>query len=389
MTSYPVIIQAGPDEILTAPSINDLCLAQIQSWPDIREFVVALPNIENAATARDKLLRWGFRCLIGDPYNVCNRILEASRFLGNEKFCVRVLATWKHMDLEYVNMMVEQMRRLSCDYIAAPRDFDITMAADVASLAAIRRIGLLPGGTAQEMRARFNPWGYIEMHPDLFSVKYLEPAPCYDAARRNAILLEKRCFPENEYYGRDYKGSRYHHLLQYLPSGQRILDIACGSGSGTELISRTSAFTVGVDYLETYIKKARERYPENDRLRFITGDGQSFLYENKEGQFDVIVSFHTLEHAQDDDSMVSAFYRNLRPGGELIVEVPLQMARPLGVPINPYHLREYKTDEFVVKLRRHGFEILNLIGGNRDFYGDIENARDAVQVRAVKSLPIR
>ena len=386
MNQYSVVVQAGPDEVMKAAAATDLCLASLLAWPSIQELIVALPDIEGAVEAREKLSGWGVRSFIGDPYNVCNRILAAYQQLPSEGFSVRLVGTWKHVDMEYVDTLVEHMRQTPCDFVTAPIDYDITMAADVASLAAIERIGLLPGTSAEEMRAHFNPWGYMEMHPEQFSVFHVEPAPSYDQQRCNLILSQQRCFPENEYFGRDYAGSRYHNLLKYLPPGQRILDIACGSGSGTELMSRTASFALGVDYLEPYIQKARERYPENERLRFMTGDGQTFLYGGKEGQFDIITSFHTLEHVPDDDAMVSALYRNLRPGGKLIVEVPLQMRRPVGVPINPYHLREYRRDEFVAMIQANNFEITNMIGCSRDFYGSLEQARDAIQIHALKPL---
>jgi SAM-dependent methyltransferase len=130
-----------------------------------------------------------------------------------------------------------------------------------------------------------------------------------------------------------------------------------------------------VDYLEEYVARARARYPEHERLRFEVGDAQHFLYRGLEGQFDVVVSFHTLEHVPDDGAMVAALHRNLRAAGTLIVEVPLLAARPMGVPINPYHLREYSRAGIAGVLERGSFEIVETLGVCRGLYGPPAVAR--------------
>src|SRR5262249_22908052 len=147
--------------------------------------------------------RWGLPYLVDDPYNVCNRLLAAQQRLPEQPYSVRFVAMWKHGDLSYVDRMVADMAARPCDLVTVPKDFDVTMAADVASLDAMRRIGAVSGTSPEMSRARFNPWGYMEMHPVLFAVRHLEPAPSYDDERSAAILAERRRHPENEYFGRD------------------------------------------------------------------------------------------------------------------------------------------------------------------------------------------
>lgn len=383
---YSVVVQASPNEILQAPDAGSLNLQALINWPSIQGILVMMPELEGAREAEKKLQSWGIRSFIGDTYNVCFRILAAQEHLPQQEFSVRVLAIWRHIDLEYVDCLVSHVRNYPCDLVIAPKDFDLTLAADVASLKALKRIGSLPGNSQEIVRAKFNPWGYMEMHPKKFQLKYLEPAPRYTEKRCKAILSEQRCHPENEFFGRDYAGSRYHLIAEMIPAGLRILDIACGSGFGSALLSKNAAFVLGVDYLETYIRTAQERYPETDRLRFIVGDGENFLYQNREEQFDMVISLHTLEHVPNDKAMMATLYRNLRRGGQLIVEVPLQAQRPLGVPINPYHLREYTQEQLIRLVEESGFQIIKQIGSCRSFYGKPEQARDAFQIHAIKPL---
>jgi 2-polyprenyl-3-methyl-5-hydroxy-6-metoxy-1,4-benzoquinol methylase len=382
---YSVVVQASPQEILHARDPGRLNLRDLAAWPRVAELIVALPDMEGAGQAAQCLAAWGFPAHFGETYDVCARILAAHERLAPQPFSVRVLAIWKHVDLEYVDRLVDCMRASPCDVAAAPRDFDVTFAADVASHAALRRVRALPGAGQEEARARFNPWGYMEMHPEAFEVRVVEPAPLYPPERTRAVLDLERCHPENEFFGRDYAGSRYHFFADQLPAGLRILDVACGSGQGSELLSRRAAFVLGVDYLEPYVRAARARYPESERLAFEQGDAQTFLWRGRPGQFDLVVSLHTLEHVPDDRAMLAALHRNLRPGGQAILEVPLLCRRPLGVPVNPFHLREYGPEAFLALVRAAGFVVERTYGVSRSFYGPPERARDALQVRACKA----
>ena len=380
---YSVVVQASPEEILLAGRPDDLNLESLADWPSIDEMIVALPELEKAGQAQERLAEWGVKAFVGDAYNVCQRLVEGQMLLAPQSFIVRVLAFWKHIDLEYIDRLVQACHQSGHDLVAPPLDYDLTMAADVASATALERIGRLSGEAPEVKRAHFNPWGYMEFSPGSFRLSRLEPAPQYGPAQQEAILAVERSHPENEYFGRDYSGSPYHWIVRELPSGLRILDIACGSGQGSYVLSQRADFVLGVDYSEAYVSQARQRFPETNRLLFVRGDAQSF-YDQAQPPFDLVVSLHTLEHVPDDRAMLAALSRNLRPGGLMIVEAPLLFRRPMSVPINPYHLREYTKEGLVHLVSDQGLQIERVIGGSRGFYVPVEKAREAIQVWARK-----
>jgi SAM-dependent methyltransferase len=381
--SYGIVLQAGPEEILGASRPADLNLEQLVDWPSVARLRVALPDLEESAEATRCLKDWGFDVMVGDPYTVALRLLSAIEDFPDSSYVVRMLATWKGGDLDYVDALVHSMQQQPCDFVTAPRDFDVTMAADVGSAAAIRRIGEMTSDSPEVSRARFNPFGYMETHPESFDVRWLEPAPAYGASQRTKLLESRRCHPENEFFGRDYAGSRYHFLMPYVPAGAKVLDIACGAGYGSSLMAKKGASVVACDYLEAYVAKARERFAESEGLKFVHGDGQSFVWNGGE-HFDVVVSLHTLEHVPDDRAMIRNLAANLKPGGLLIMEVPLLSRRPIGVPINPYHLREYSIEETEDLLAHAGLDIVRRFGCCRGFTSALKSARDAVHIHAVK-----
>ncbi|WP_022654039.1 bifunctional glycosyltransferase/class I SAM-dependent methyltransferase [Aquaspirillum serpens] len=384
MNSYGVLIQASPEEILMAAEPSELNIIELGSWENISDVVVVLPEIKDVDLAVEKLKLWKVKFFVGNTYNVAKRLVEASiKFFPNQSFIVRVLCFWKNIDLKYVDLMVEQMANSSYDFVTGPIDFNITMCADIASIEKINEIADFEGDSPLINRARFNPFGFMDVNNQKYKVCYLEPAPKYSSEKVKQVLSSKRNHPENEFFGRDYAGSRYHFLIDYIPTGVKVLDIACGSGIGTNLISQKASFVLGCDYDSEYIKIAQDRFGHSEKMQFLRADGQSFLWEEG-GFFDVIVSLHTLEHVPDDKKMLLALRNNLKDGGLLILEVPLLSNRPLGQPINPYHIKEYGFLEVHQLVEEFGFSIVRKIGCSRGFTTDANSARDAIQVHAVK-----
>lgn len=279
LNPYGIVVQAAPDEILGATCPDDLNLLALSRHPSLLEdgVVIALPSLAGAAEARKKLMSWGFRAIVGEAYNVARRLLDASDCFEPQTYIVRVLCIWTNINLSLIDSMVSSIQDAPCDYLALPRDFDVTMAADIATREALERIASMKGQTDQVSRARFNPFGYMETNPTSFNVREFASVPTYSQGEKAAILGRHRCHPENEFCGRDYSGSRYEFLLPYIPEESRVLDIACGAGHGAYLLSKHASFCLGSDYLESYIEQARSRFPENKRLRFVQGDAQSFL----------------------------------------------------------------------------------------------------------------
>jgi 2-polyprenyl-3-methyl-5-hydroxy-6-metoxy-1,4-benzoquinol methylase len=136
--------------------------------------------------------------------------------------------------------------------------------------------------------------------------------------------------------------ARYRFAAKYVAGG-RVLDIACGSGYGTALLREAGAReVVGVDVDPEAIAYARSRY-EGKGVTFLAGDATS---PPVEGLFDLIVSFETIEHLRDPVRFCRACRERLQPGGLFIVSTPWRTGPPGQRPKNPFHVREWRPDEF-------------------------------------------
>jgi SAM-dependent methyltransferase len=137
--------------------------------------------------------------------------------------------------------------------------------------------------------------------------------------------------------------SRYAWAAQFA-SGRRVLDAACGMGYGSAMLAAGGATEViGVDLDESVI--ARVRAAAKPGTSFQVADLRELPFGDDE--FDLIVSFETIEHVPDPAVVFDELSRVLKPGGLLLVSTP---NRDVYTPGNPFHLRELTPSEFMDEL---------------------------------------
>ena len=121
----------------------------------------------------------------------------------------------------------------------------------------------------------------------------------------------------------------------------RLLDIACGTGYGTRLLTERSAGVeeaLGVDLSQSAVSYARERYGDA-RTRFQVADAMDFADDQG---FDTIVSIETIEHLPRPEAFASRLAELLRAGGVLVASVPTTPS----VDLNPHHLHDFSERSF-------------------------------------------
>lgn len=146
------------------------------------------------------------------------------------------------------------------------------------------------------------------------------------------------------------KGSEIYieHLSRYIFASQFIkdkvvLDIACGSGYGSDYLMKNGASKViGVDISEESVNYCKNKY-NKDNLRFAIGSVVNIPVEDN--SVDVIVSFETIEHVGGEDQIVfmKEIKRVLKKDGILLISTPNIEVSPQG---NPFHIKELRLDEF-------------------------------------------
>jgi 2-polyprenyl-3-methyl-5-hydroxy-6-metoxy-1,4-benzoquinol methylase len=143
-------------------------------------------------------------------------------------------------------------------------------------------------------------------------------------------------------------------------TGLRVIDMACGEGYGSEVLSRSAASVTGVDANPEAHEHARLRY-RRQNLGFARGMVENF---GERGTVDAVIFLQTIEHVQDPVSVLTHLRGLLAPGGVVYISTPnvLTLA-PAGRPRsdNPWHIREYRAEEFRA-LCRSAFDQVELLG---------------------------
>lgn len=143
---------------------------------------------------------------------------------------------------------------------------------------------------------------------------------------------------------------RYTLALAYVV-GKRVLDVACGEGYGSSMLATVAASVAGVDISSEAVNHAAAKYVQSN-LEFFCAPAESLPLGS--ASVDVVVSFETIEHLEQQEAMLAELKRVLAPGGLLIISCPdrLNYSGVVGHD-NPFHVKELYGEEFVALLQSY------------------------------------
>jgi SAM-dependent methyltransferase len=102
---------------------------------------------------------------------------------------------------------------------------------------------------------------------------------------------------------------------EVLP-GERVLDVACGSGNTSLAAARRWADVTGIDLSPNLLEAARRRFEvEGFPARFLEGDAERLPFTG--AAFDVVLSSFGAIFAPDQERTAAELMRVCRPGGRI------------------------------------------------------------------------
>jgi SAM-dependent methyltransferase len=98
--------------------------------------------------------------------------------------------------------------------------------------------------------------------------------------------------------------------------GERVVDVACGSGTAALAAARRGATVTGVDYVPALLERGRERAAaERVQVDWVEGDAEALPLED--ASFDIVLSTFGAMFAPDHARAAGELLRVCRPGGRI------------------------------------------------------------------------
>jgi SAM-dependent methyltransferase len=126
----------------------------------------------------------------------------------------------------------------------------------------------------------------------------------HEIARQNVVMAEAVCEAVDPH------------------AGERVLDVACGSGTAALVAARRYCDVIGIDYVPALIGRARARAAADGLdVDFRVADAQSLPFAD--ASFDVVLSVYGVQFAPDQERAASELLRVCRPGARIALASPM------------------------------------------------------------------
>lgn len=142
----------------------------------------------------------------------------------------------------------------------------------------------------------------LDKKPAEVAAMFDEVAPTYDLT--NSLLS----------FGQDRFWRRIVRKQVAPKSGQKILDLAAGTGASSAAFLAPGVKVVAGDFSEGMLAVGRKRHPEID---FVFADATALPFANNE--FDAVTISFGLRNVVDVKKALAEMYRVTKPGGRIVV----------------------------------------------------------------------
>jgi SAM-dependent methyltransferase len=135
------------------------------------------------------------------------------------------------------------------------------------------------------------------------------------------------------------------------PRGARILELGCGTGHNLEMLGHFGS--VEGSELDDHAREIAAKRLGRPIARAELPDLSGF----DEAAYDLIALLDVLEHVDDDSGTLAAVYSRLKPGGALLLTVPINPWMWSAHDVAHHHKRRYRKREIEALAKAAGFDV--------------------------------
>lgn len=382
------IITGVLEELNASNEADDYSIGAILRSKLFDTIVLAVPKGGGDTTPLKNLAeRHKIKYFEGEPNNIAKRFREVLNIWPADIVCrFQLRASW--VDIQLVKRSVDIILK-GFDYADYDYSVNYAMGCDSFSISAFLKMERILSGMNQDdpltATFQFSPWACMQ-NPAVFRVGVVQAPEKYSEARALAIRrrLDFLIGHKQNMIGSpvDKPALRYIKTASLLDKNWNVAEISSGTGGGAAYLSQYCKTLTAYEINPTYVEYAKCNY-SNYPVIYALGGSETLNQLND--FFDCVISLHTLEHVPDDYIFLTHINQSMRRQGCLILEVPRLMERPMGMPLWPFHEREYLPHDVRRLLKSCGFAITQELGVSRNNYVDIAQAREAMMFIARKT----
>jgi demethylmenaquinone methyltransferase/2-methoxy-6-polyprenyl-1,4-benzoquinol methylase len=100
-------------------------------------------------------------------------------------------------------------------------------------------------------------------------------------------------------------------------AGERILDLAAGTGTSSAALAASGAHVVAADFSEGMLEVGRRRHAGNPRIEFVHADATDLPFDDD--AFDAVTISFGLRNVVEPKKGLDELLRVLKPGGRIVI----------------------------------------------------------------------
>lgn len=100
-------------------------------------------------------------------------------------------------------------------------------------------------------------------------------------------------------------------------SGERILDLAAGTGTSSVSLARSGAHVVAADFSPGMLEVGRQKHGDNALVEFVEADATKLPFA--ENEFDAVTMSFGLRNVIEPKKALAELFRVTKPGGRLVI----------------------------------------------------------------------